>query len=515
MEQKKSQLKTGIVLNYVNIILGNLIPVFYTPVMLSLLGQSEYGLYKLSSSITSYLSLISLGIGSAVTRFLIKSREEDGKEAEERVLGLFMRVFRIISLASLLLGTALVLCLDFFYGSSLSNEEIVRMKIVVFIMVCNTSISFSQAPYASVVTAHERFIFLQCANIITTCLGPIVNLIALYLGFASIGMAISSLLVGLICRIAYHIYVVKYMHIKPRYDNPPTHLIKDILSFSFWVFIGNIVGQLYNATDTILIGMIPSLATSGVAVYSIGNTFNSIVFSLSVGMSSLLIPKANKMVFQSASNHELTDLCIRVGRIQCMIISLVVSGFIAFGKPFIYFYAGEEYTEAYWVAIFTMIPNMIPLVQSMCLSIITAQNRHRFRSIVYLIIAILNVLGTWVLLHSFGIIGAAAMTGIALILGTGFAMNWYYHKKTGLDMIRFWKSIGKIYVIPGALSAITICVSKFIDLYCIPVLLIGIVLYTIAYCLLNWILIMNGYEKDLIRAPIKRLFRRHKKNLKD
>ena len=34
MEQKKSQLKTGIVLNYVNIILGNLIPVFYTPIML-------------------------------------------------------------------------------------------------------------------------------------------------------------------------------------------------------------------------------------------------------------------------------------------------------------------------------------------------------------------------------------------------------------------------------------------------------------------------------------------------
>lgn len=39
MKQDSNQLKAGIVLNYVNMILGNLIPIFYTPVMLSLLGQ--------------------------------------------------------------------------------------------------------------------------------------------------------------------------------------------------------------------------------------------------------------------------------------------------------------------------------------------------------------------------------------------------------------------------------------------------------------------------------------------
>ena len=87
MTQQKSQLKIGILLNYVNMILGNLIPIFYTPIMLSLLGQSEYGLYKLSSSVTSYLSLISLGIGAAITRYLIKAREEEGKDAEERRVG--------------------------------------------------------------------------------------------------------------------------------------------------------------------------------------------------------------------------------------------------------------------------------------------------------------------------------------------------------------------------------------------------------------------------------------------
>ena len=64
MNNSKSEIRSGIILNYINLILGNLIPVFYTPIMLKLLGQGEYGLYKLSSNVVSYLSLISLGIGS-------------------------------------------------------------------------------------------------------------------------------------------------------------------------------------------------------------------------------------------------------------------------------------------------------------------------------------------------------------------------------------------------------------------------------------------------------------------
>ena len=47
--KKINQVRTGAVLSYINMAIGSLIPMFYTPIMLQLLGQSEYGLYKLSS----------------------------------------------------------------------------------------------------------------------------------------------------------------------------------------------------------------------------------------------------------------------------------------------------------------------------------------------------------------------------------------------------------------------------------------------------------------------------------
>lgn len=504
MEQGKSQLKTGIILNYINLILGNLIPIFYTPVMLSLLGQNEYGLYKLSGSITSYLSLISLGIGSAITRYLIKAREEEGKDAEQRMLGLFMIIFQIIAVLSLVVGSVLTLNLDLWYADSLTAAELSRMKLLVFLMVCNTALSFSQSPYSAVVNSHERFIFLQCTNILTTCIGPLLNIVMLMLGYASVGMTVASLAVGILSRVAFLIYTRKVMDIRPIYRNLPTEMLKDILTFSFWVFVSNVVGQLYNATDTVMMGAVPELATTGVAVYSVGNTFNSIVFSLTIGISSLMAPKVNKLVFSGSSGEELTDLAIRVGRLQGYIFGLLVSGFIAFGQPFIAFYAGEGYEDSYWVAVLMMIPNMIPLVQSVCLNVITAQNKHKFRSLVYLGIAIANVIGTWFLMRIWGVIGAALMTGAALVIGQGFIMNWYYHRKTDMDMIRFWKEVGKVYLIPVVMCILTLILSRWVNFQDLLPLAIGIIVYTVIYCGLNWFLTMNQYEKAIVDGLLYR-----------
>ena len=199
----QSQLRSGIILNYINIGLSSLIPIFYTPIMLNLLGKSEYGLYKLSSSLTGYLSLVSLGMGAAITRYIIKAREEEGKEAEERVFGLFLMLFRAITILSIIIGIVLIFFAPSWYDTSLTPTEMERMRVLMVIMTANMALSFLMSPYVSVVTANERFVFMQSMNIISTCFIPVVNLIVLYLGYASVGMAVSSLVIQLLIRIAY------------------------------------------------------------------------------------------------------------------------------------------------------------------------------------------------------------------------------------------------------------------------------------------------------------------------
>lgn len=501
---KVNQLKSGAILSYVNLGIGTIIPMFYTPVMLRLMGQAEYGLYNLAASVTGYLSLITFGIGSAIVRYLTKLKTENDKEGFENMFGLFNVIFRVIALITLVAGIGLSAVVPYFYSDSL-GQDIGRFQLLILLLSFNMFFSLVFTVYTSVVTVYEKFIFYQFMNILSTSLAPCFNIVVLFMGFQSIGLVLVSLVMMVASCLCYIYYVRNKLHIKPRYNNMPTSLIKEILLFSFWVFLANVVNQLYSTTDKLIIGAVPVLATTGVAIYNIGTTFTNIVLQLSMGVSSVLTPKVNTMVFSGSDNRQLTDLVIRIGRIQMYIVMIVVTGFIAFGRQFIQFWAGDGYQEAYWVALVTMIPACVPLVQGVALQIIVAQNRHRFRSLVYLGIAVGNVIGTYLLVNSFGIIGAAVVTGVANIIGQGFIMNWYYWKKIGLEIPRFWKSLLNITVCPIIMCAVFLIISYFVDFYNPAVMLAGIIVYTILFIVTQWRFAMNDYEKNIFRAPVMKV----------
>ena len=88
-----NQKKAGVLLSYGQTALSTLISLTYTPVMLRLLGQSEYGLYTLVNGFVSNLSLLSFGMGSAYMRYYSRAEVQDGEEGVARINGMFMTIF--------------------------------------------------------------------------------------------------------------------------------------------------------------------------------------------------------------------------------------------------------------------------------------------------------------------------------------------------------------------------------------------------------------------------------------
>ena len=63
---ERNQRKIGAILSYALIIANTLITILYTPILISKLGQSEYGLYSLITSVIGYLTILDLGFGNAI-----------------------------------------------------------------------------------------------------------------------------------------------------------------------------------------------------------------------------------------------------------------------------------------------------------------------------------------------------------------------------------------------------------------------------------------------------------------
>lgn len=500
---KVNQLKTGVVISYINLLIGNIIPFIYTPIMLNILGKSQYGLYGIASSVMGYLNLLNFGIGSAIIRYLTKYTVNNDKKGEQKMFGLFMFLYTIIAVLIAVIGTIVAFNINVFYSSNLTASELETLKVLLLLMTFNTAVFFPFSLYTSVVLAHEKYIFNKVTCVISTILSPAVNLIMLFMGFATIGLVISSTILNIVMCLLNAVYCHRKLHIKPDFHQMPFNLLKEIFSFSAFIFLGDIVNMLYWSTDKLILGSM--VGTVAVAVYNVGATFNNYVQQISVAISGVLIPRINTLVFKTGKQKELSDMFTKVGRLQFLIISFIVSGFIVFGQQFIVIWAGADYYEAFPVALLVMLPVTIPLIQNVGLNIIIAQNKHRFRSIVYAIIAILNVILTVVLIPDFGIIGASIATCIAYILGPVIIMNWYYHKKTGIDVIKFWKNIILMLPVPSILTVLGCIATHFVTINSWMSLFIGILIYSIVFIPLLYLFTMNEYEKNTFKKPVLKI----------
>lgn len=264
--------------------------------------------------------------------------------------------------------------------------------------------------------------------------------------------------------------------------------------------------MLFWSTDKVILGMLAS--STAIAVYNIGGTFNNMVISLSTSISGVLTPKITGMVATDVSKEQFTELFIRIGRLQYFVIALIISGFSVFGQSFIQLWAGSEYADAYWIAILTMFPLCIPLIENTGLSIVIAQNKHKFRSIVYLIIAVLNVVSTYFVVPYLGGIGAALCSCIAYLVGQGVIMNIYYYRVTKINIPLFWKNIGRMSIVPGSMLLLGIIMNKKIILNRWSLFLISVVIYSLIYCIIMYKFVLNHYEKDIVRKPLLVIKRR-------
>ena len=498
-----NQRKLGAILSYVSIIVNTLVQLLYTPILISKLGQSEYGLYSLISSVIGYLTVLDLGFGNAIIVYTAKYRAQKKYEEEKKLHGMFRIVFRIIGLIAGIIGLILFLNVTNLFGATMTAQELGKAKIMMLILAFNLTITFQFSIYSSIISAYEKFTFQKIMSILNTLLKPLLMIPLLFMGYKAITMTVIITIVNIIVLLSNYLYCRNKLNIKIKYMGFDKKLFKTILSYSIFIFLGVIVDKVNWSVDQFVLGAVSG--TVAVSVYSAASTINHMFINLSTAINSVLLPKMSKMIASNASNEEITNEFIKVGRIQYLLIFLMCSGLVLFGKEFFIAWVGKKFIKSYYIAIILIIPVCIPLIQNLGISIMQAKNMHKFRSILLFCIAIANIIISIPLAKLYQGIGSAIGTSISLIIGNIIIINIYYYKKVGIDVIKFWKTIFKMtlpFIIP---ISIILLIMHFITLHgYIHVMIFGII-YTTIYLITSYLLVMNNYERNIINKILKRI----------
>lgn len=283
------------------------------------------------------------------------------------------------------------------------------------------------------------------------------------------------------------------------------HLLKEIAVFSSFLFINLIIDQVNWNVDKLILGH--TSGTKDVAVYGVASQFNSLFLTFSTTISSVFVPRVNLIALKKENDYsdDFTILMAKIGRIQWIIMALPALGLIVFGKYFIVnIYAGKEYENAYMAALFLTLPAIIPLIQNLGMEIQRALNKHQFRSIIYLIMAIGNILISIPLASRFGAVGASVGTALSLLVGNGLIMNVFYHKALNIDMKYFWKEIFKTFkgmIIP-IITAIVI--MRCVTFKNMTVFFVSICAFTVIYCASVIAFSLNIDEKNMLFRMIRK-----------
>ena len=454
----KDQKKLGLSISYLNLALGTLTNIFLTPFMIQMLGDDSYSLYKVMQSFAGPLVMFNLGVSTIVTRAIVKyeTMEEHNLKEKQNTLALAMLTSTIMAVLVAVLGGVMCALVPSVYGANYSDEMTQQGQIIFGIFVLSTIFHILTDAFNGCAIGHERFAFNSGLLLLKNLLRVPLIVIVLLMGFNAIVVAAIDCIVAFLIFALSSGYTFIILKERPKLTYIAKRELLEMLSFSAAILMQAIVNQVNNNVDTMLLGaMIPekwiiTMYSSALLVYG---TYNSIV---SV-MASFFLPKATRLVTSNATGEELTDFVIKPGRYQAMIAVAIVAGFVVLGKTFITIWIGSQYIDAYYVILMLMIPVTIPLVENTAISILDASLKRIYRSVVLVVMAVINVFVSVILIKRFSFWGAAMGTFLSLCIGHIILMNLYYARTFGMNIPRMFSSIFQ-GILPMGLLTILVCI---------------------------------------------------------
>lgn len=483
-----------------------------TPFIIRTLGQAEYGVYKLSASVVAYLLLLDLGVGNAITRYIAKFRASGEKEQSQKFLGVATIYYTVIALVALIAGVVLIAVFPKAFAKGLTASEIKLGQELLFITMINAAVTLGTAAYNNVIIAYERFTVSKGVPIIQIIVRMALTVVMLKGGFGSVGIVMVNLLMTVVCRGFFIIYVLFRLKLRPKFKGIEISFVKEIILYSSMILIQMIATQLNATVDQILIGSLVASSAAILAVYSVGTQVTQYFQSMGTAFTSVLMPGIVKMVESGVDSKTLTDEMIRIGRIILIALGLIWGGFLACGQQFITLWAGADNSNAYFVAVILMTAYMFILTESIGTQILWAMNQHKEQAILKGIIVLLNILLTVVLIKWQPLIGATIGTFISLVLGDVVVMNVIFRKKLKMNLGYYYKGLTKgILPCIAVATAVGFVAKHFLKNGGWISLLLEVAIICLVYAVCILMFGMNTYEKNMVLSVLRKFKPRRNK----
>ena len=487
--------------NYLGVMGSIVIAFFLSPFLVRTLGDTGYGVWSIIASLTAYMSLLDLGVTSAVAKYVSEHRSKSENKSTNEILASAIALLLFVAIVLVAISPFIAAFIGRTYSFDESYASIISTLIVV--SAIDMAMVVISGALIGAISGLQRYDVLNIIRILIALLKAILFYVLLTNGYGLVGMASAALATNVLGAIIMYVFIRrKHKEMSFGFQHANLATSKKIIAFSKFTFITMVAGQIIYYSDAFVIGFFMSAAA--ITYYSIPWSLSEYTSVLLNSVSNTFMPVFSEQ-HSSGSMDALYDTYISATRLMLVLTNLICVGILTVGGDFIGLWMGEKYQARCTPILMILFAILIfKGPQTVSLALLQGMAKHSRYSLYNLILSFVNLALNIMLVQRYGLLGIAAGTAITQIFFSAVLSPTMTNRLFGKSIIQYYlktyiQSIPAALVLYGVLYALSSRWSP--DGYLI---LFGEALIaSIAYLAATWFLFLNKNEKTFITDKIR------------
>jgi O-antigen/teichoic acid export membrane protein len=403
-----------------------------TPFMLQQLGAADYGLLVVIQSVLGFSSLLDLGIGGAVTRFVAQHVARGEFDAARRVVATALRLYLLVGLGIIVVSVIAAPIVAGIFATDEGQARHTQLLVVFVGLSAGVAIPFSIA--RSTLYGLQRYDIANLVDTGGTLLTAAATVVVLLLGFGVPGLMALNVPVYVLAFIVSGWFIHRVApDLRFGWSGAEGSLVGRVLGFSWPLVTMRLASQFQTRTDEIVIASF--LPISFVTPYALARKLSELARVVAIQFVKVLMPLASELDARG-DRAGLQSLYLTATRVVLMIFIPFAAVLMVLARPILVAWVGSVYGDAAILVVILTLAGLMDISQWPGEQVLQGIARHHPLALMALANGIANVALSIVLVQRYGVIGVAFGTLVPMILETVILVIPYTWRVIGISPSR-------------------------------------------------------------------------------
>jgi len=417
---------------YLAIAVEMLVGVLVLPFNVAHLGKDAYGLWMLTASITAYFSVLDLGYGGSLVKFVAQYRARRDVPALNEVLSTTFYLFAAFGVLTYVAAIVVAMYLDRFFR--LTPDQVHLGRIVLLVTSANIAVGTAASVFGGVINGFQRYDLNNVVGAISSVITALVNVIVLALGYGLVDLVIWTTAVRVATYAVYRSNAYRvFPGLRLRTALFSRARLREVTMFSVYMALIDWAKKLNYTVDALVIGAF--LNTAAVAVWSVGQRLAEATQRLTNQLNDVLFPT---VVDHDAAqrNERLQTIFVQATRLSLATVIPIAGALMLMATPLVLAWVGPGFLGSVVVLQLLTFTVIIRVGSSTCATVLTAAGEHRLVAFTYVITGVVNLTLSIALVTKLQLSGVAIGTLLPVTATSLFVLFPAGCKRVGLPLKR-------------------------------------------------------------------------------